>query len=81
MSEFEDGIELGRWLETSVRPKLKRWAKSGDDRVRLQASVLTSAVDLFIGAKDWAGLAALRRAWEEAEAPVQAELPPPPDET
>lgn len=69
---FEDGLKLGLWLESEVRPKLKRWRKSGDARVNLQAQILTDIIEDANTRGDWAFLARLHAGWVKHQAAIDA---------
>jgi len=60
---LKTGVELGGWLAVEARPKLTRWAKSGDARVRVQALLLRGIIEERVKAGDWAFLADFRERW------------------
>jgi hypothetical protein len=64
---FESGVQLGVWLESEVRPLLKRWGRSGDKRVYLSARILSAQIEAAASKQDWAALAELRETWRDAE--------------
>ncbi len=65
-AHFEDGALLGIWLAEEVKPQLRKWSKSGDQRVRLLAVTIHGFVEGRIVEQDWPMLCELKRAWEAA---------------
>jgi hypothetical protein len=73
---FNDGFALGGWLHSTARPALRKWARSADERVRVQAIVLSGVIEGHAANEDWLALDAIRRAWVEAYALTPAPEPP-----
>jgi hypothetical protein len=65
---FEDGMKLGVWLESEVRPQLKRWSKSADARVHLTAAILSDIIEDAHTRGDWTFLARLHDGWVKHQA-------------
>lgn len=79
MTSFDEGFALAQWLESTARPVLRKWVKSGDDRVQLQAVLLTEIIEGHAEAGDWGTLAAIRQSWlswTEAHRPAVGTLTP-----
>jgi hypothetical protein len=72
---FEDGMQLGIWLQSEVRPQLKRWSKSADARVHLSAAVLSDIIEDAARRGDWTFLARLHDGWVKHQAAVAEKDP------
>jgi hypothetical protein len=61
---YTDGVRLGMWLESTVRPTLAKWGKSADVRVCTLATVLSELIEAHVGdALDGALLGELYGLW------------------
>lgn len=63
---FNDGFALGAWLHSTARPALRKWMRSADVRVSVQAAVLSGIIEEHAAAEDWLALDAIRRSWVQA---------------
>lgn len=72
----QTGMDLGLWIEAKARPQLRRWGRSGDDRVKLLAGVLTDLLETAVSAGDLDALHALHTAWTTQAAKIAADAPP-----
>lgn len=67
-ADYLEAVKLGIWLESVVRPTLKRWRGSADDRVKLLATVLSQMIDGHYANGDITLLAELYELWGRQEA-------------
>jgi len=64
-----DGMAMGVWLEREVRPALKRWARSGDKRVRMLSGMFRDLIESRVESGDTAFLSELFDSWEKHNVP------------